>query len=90
MQGGRVRERICNMDQERVSRLDVDWWWPELMLAEEYIMGKKSCSRPRAIYANNASWKEAVWVCVLDVGEVPPYFLDASECWASQRNEQDE
>ena len=37
MQGGRVRERICNMDQERVSRLNVDWRWPEHTLAAVYI-----------------------------------------------------
>ena len=77
------------MDQERVSRLDVDWWWPEHMLATGSIMGNKDRSRPRAIDTNNASWKEAIWVCVLDVGEVPPYLLNTSECWASQRNEQD-
>ena len=90
MQGGRVRERICSMDQERVSRLNVDWRRPEHILVAGYVMGKKRCSRPRAIYADDASWKEAVWVCVLDVGEVPPYFLNASECRAGQRHEQDE
>ena len=90
MQGGRVRERICNMDQERVSHLNVDWRRPEHMLVAEYVLGKKPCSRPRAVYADDASWKEAVRVCVLDVGEVPPYFLNASECGAGQRSEQDE
>ena len=59
------------------------------MLVAGYVMGKKRYSRPRAIYADDASGKEAVWVCVLDVGEVPPYFLNAGECGAGQRSEQD-
>jgi hypothetical protein len=49
-----------------------------------------SRSRPGAIHADNTTFKEAVWVGVVDVSYVPPDFCDAGEDRRGHNIEQSE
>jgi len=78
MECGGLVQRICNMDEQRIIRVNLNRGWPDKGLKQHGIE-RKLFVRPGVVDPGDSTWEEAIWVDVLHVGDVPPYFVDTSK-----------